>query len=87
MLLSILAKSPPSDPEQEVQLLDENTPAPMGHNSGGNLPYDPEALQPLELRAREIADAGAAWTEVLCYRTTPIGPACCGPSSKPAPSG
>ena len=45
-------------------MLDENTPAPMGHNSGGNLPYDPEALQPLELRAREIADAGAAWIKL-----------------------
>ena len=45
-------------------MLDENTPAPMGHNSGGNLPYDPAALQPLELRAREIADAGAAWIKL-----------------------
>ena len=45
-------------------MLDENTPAPMGHNSGGNLPYDLAAFQPLELRAREIADAGAAWIKL-----------------------
>ena len=45
-------------------MLDDNPTetAGIGHNSGGSdLPYDPAAFQPLELRAREIADAGAAW--------------------------
>ena len=44
-------------------MLDDNPTetAGIGHNSGADLPYDPAAFQPLELRAREIADAGAAW--------------------------
>ena len=52
-------------------MLDDNSQAGPGHNNpratmGDNnpppdLPYDLAAFQPLELRAREIADAGAAW--------------------------
>lgn len=40
------------------------TPAPAGHNSAGALPYDLTTFQPLELRAREIADAGADWIKL-----------------------
>lgn len=45
-------------------MLDDSNPARPGHNSGDAMPYDLAAFQPLELRAREIADAGAAWIKL-----------------------
>lgn len=43
-------------------MLDDSTPAGPGHNNPPeDLPYDLAAFQPLEKRAREIADAGADW--------------------------
>ncbi len=45
-------------------MLDDSKEAGIGHNSGADLPYDLTKFQPLELRAREIADAGAAWIKL-----------------------
>ena len=42
-------------------MLDDSNAAGIGHNSGTDLPYDLTKFQPLEMRAREIADAGADW--------------------------
>lgn len=43
-------------------MLDDANMAGPGHNNPpSDLPYDLAAFQPLELRAREIADAGADW--------------------------
>lgn len=50
-------------------MLDEKNPAGFGHNSAASLPYDPDKFQPLELRAREIADAGAAWIKLAKIET------------------
>ena len=43
------------------------TTAPIGHNN--QPPYDLDAFQPLEARAREIADAGAAWITLAAIET------------------
>lgn len=45
-------------------MIDKTSEAGIGHNSGGGIPYDISAFQPLELRAREIADAGAEWIKL-----------------------
>ncbi len=45
-------------------MLDDSKEAGIGHNSGADLPYDVTKFQPLELRAREIADAGADWIKL-----------------------
>lgn len=45
-------------------MLDDSNAAGIGHNSGQDLPYDLAAFQPLEQRARDIADAGAAWIKL-----------------------
>lgn len=46
-------------------MLDDNDTAGIGHNSGAAaLPYDLAKFQPLELRARDIGDAGAAWIKL-----------------------
>ena len=46
-------------------MLDDSKEAGIGHNNPpADLPYDLEAFKPLELRAREIADAGADWIKL-----------------------
>ena len=45
--------------------IEVNPRATMGDNNPpADLPYDLEAFKPLELRAREIADAGADWIKL-----------------------
>ncbi|RJE82972.1 CCDC34 family protein [Paracoccus onubensis] len=42
--------------------MDDLNPAGIGHNS--QLPYDPEVVEKLQARIRELADAGGAWLDL-----------------------